>query len=321
MESKPSLAQMVSSSRRVLLFARHGERQDFVTPWTPDCAWAEADPPVSDRGYKQAQQLASHLLSSGIKIERIICSPYLRTLQTAYVIAKTFKKACPELAPVICMESGICDWHRDWLNKLPHVDPAEYIAKECKDDLNLLDQSYVPQYTISHFQNMRHEPFPEFVKRIKVVMANVVKLVQQSPEACVLFMGHAATSIVCVRAVLGSDTLPVRAPVCSLSAVHERRVVVEDDARKQEETHAQTQQALLSPTSPLMQYILPPCKAPRKSSCFPPEDGCMWHWATNGDVSFLSDGEQHLWVLPGEEQLYVAPNSPRPVRKKTRGEK
>lgn len=159
---------------------------------------------------RQANELAAYLATLDVAIDRIICSPYLRTMQTAFVVASTLKRkalrSSPEADgrnskqmkhfPRICVEPGMCDWHRDWSNKVPRIDPVAFVSSSSHDDLSVLDTTYQPEYDCDHFKAMVHEPFPDFVKRIQKVLARVVRLpcvpayAHREGKCCSLFMGH-----------------------------------------------------------------------------------------------------------------------------------
>ena len=77
-----------------ILLIRHGDRYDYAIgkePWKLRCKASDtlvsSDPPLSALGHSQARALASYLGSTGRRVDRIICSPYLRALQTAQPLA------------------------------------------------------------------------------------------------------------------------------------------------------------------------------------------------------------------------------------------
>ena len=71
---------------QIVWIARHANRLDFVYPDWFLTAKRRYDPPLSDDGMIQAQQLAKRL--KGKKITHIFASPFLRTIQTANAIAE-----------------------------------------------------------------------------------------------------------------------------------------------------------------------------------------------------------------------------------------
>ena len=76
--------------RTVLFLVRHGARHDYGNP----SAWRgqverngleRSDPPLSALGHQQAREVAAALKDEGIDL--LLCSPYLRVLQTAQPLA------------------------------------------------------------------------------------------------------------------------------------------------------------------------------------------------------------------------------------------
>ncbi|GAA94809.1 hypothetical protein E5Q_01463 [Mixia osmundae IAM 14324] len=62
------------------------------------------DPPLTSHGRDQAIELGQHLSVSGLKVDRLLCSPYTRCLQTAeYIIGVTGGE--------ILVEHGLSEWY------------------------------------------------------------------------------------------------------------------------------------------------------------------------------------------------------------------
>tara|TARA_B110001452_G_scaffold134110_1_gene111528 strand:- start:196 stop:942 length:747 start_codon:yes stop_codon:yes gene_type:complete len=76
--------------RTVIFLIRHGDRFDYANKevWQQRCEQLgieRADPPLSALGHTQARETAEFLKDKGI--DRILCSPYLRVIQTAQPLA------------------------------------------------------------------------------------------------------------------------------------------------------------------------------------------------------------------------------------------
>jgi 2,3-bisphosphoglycerate-dependent phosphoglycerate mutase len=73
-----------------VLLIRHGESTNNVL-WAGDSATFLAarsdDPPLTARGVEQADLLAAHLRATGERVDRLVCSPMLRAIQTAQPLA------------------------------------------------------------------------------------------------------------------------------------------------------------------------------------------------------------------------------------------
>lgn len=76
---------MSSKPERNVFLVRHAERIDFVDPRWSESAEHPYDPPLSPNGLIQARDLARRLGRE--KIDHIISSPFMRTLQTASIVA------------------------------------------------------------------------------------------------------------------------------------------------------------------------------------------------------------------------------------------
>jgi len=73
-----------------VLLIRHGESTNNVL-WAGDrdafLAERTDDPPLTPLGAEQADRLAEHLRASGERLDRLVCSPMLRAIQTAQPVA------------------------------------------------------------------------------------------------------------------------------------------------------------------------------------------------------------------------------------------
>jgi broad specificity phosphatase PhoE len=96
---------------QIVWIARHANRLDFVNPDWFLTAERRYDPPLSDDGMIQAQQLAKRL--KGEKIAHIFASPFLRTVQTANAVAEA-------LDLPIKLETGLSEWlNPEWMTEEP----------------------------------------------------------------------------------------------------------------------------------------------------------------------------------------------------------
>ncbi len=96
---------------QIVWIARHANRLDFVNPDWFLTAERRYDPPLSDDGFVQAQQLAKRLKRE--KISHIFASPFLRTVQTANAVAEV-------LSLPIKFETGLSEWlNPAWMTEEP----------------------------------------------------------------------------------------------------------------------------------------------------------------------------------------------------------
>ncbi len=117
---------------QIVWIARHANRIDFVKPEWFLTAERRYDPPLSDDGMIQAQQLAERLKME--KIDCIFTSPFLRTVQTANAVAV-------KLDLSIKLETGLSEWlNSDWMSEEPKRLTIRALAKL----FPRIDASYTP---------------------------------------------------------------------------------------------------------------------------------------------------------------------------------
>lgn len=127
---------------QTIWIARHGNRLDFVNPEWFNTAIRRYDPPLSEDGLIQAQELGQRLKTENIA--HIFASPFLRTIQTANQVAEA-------LDLPIKLEAGLSEWlNPQWMTEFPQTHPRELL------ELNYprIDWGYtsriIPQYPESH---------------------------------------------------------------------------------------------------------------------------------------------------------------------------
>eukprot|EP00897_Mesotaenium_endlicherianum_P010939 jgi/Mesen1/9874/ME000070S09153 len=90
----------VKRRRQHVFVMRHAERRDFVEPtWalSTDRPW---DPPLTDWGKWQAHQVGMRLKREGWNVTRIVCSPYLRCVETAAEVAMALMSQEDDVPPL-----------------------------------------------------------------------------------------------------------------------------------------------------------------------------------------------------------------------------
>lgn len=99
---------MTGVGRRIWL-VRHGYRQDYSSPRWPQRASYPFDPPLSEQGLIQAQDLIKAFAS--IRPNHVFVSPYLRTLQTVKPLATAYQ--C-----LVKVEAGLGEIHPENISPL-----------------------------------------------------------------------------------------------------------------------------------------------------------------------------------------------------------
>jgi broad specificity phosphatase PhoE len=154
--------------------ARHGNRIDFVNPAWFNTAARRYDPHLSDDGFVQAQQLANRLVGEGIT--HIFSSPFLRTVQTANVIAET-------LDLPLKLNWGLGEWlNPEWMSAYPETLTPQILAQQFpRIDLSYpLGEARYP------------ETWEDCLDRTAKTAQN---LVAAFPDEDLLFVGHGASVV------------------------------------------------------------------------------------------------------------------------------
>ena len=183
--------------KQTVWIARHGNRLDFVNPEWFNTARRRYDPPLSEDGFIQAQELGQRLQNQDIS--HIISSPFLRTIQTANEVAQV-------LDLPIKLEAGLSEWlNPDWMDSHPEIHPQDFLAEEYPR----IDWSYQSLVTPSY-----PETEAKVTRRTKQIAS---KLMRQFSED-ILLVGHGASVLGITRGLVrGNPTFKV--PLCSLTKV------------------------------------------------------------------------------------------------------
>ncbi|MGK7938585.1 MAG: histidine phosphatase family protein [Crocosphaera sp.] len=182
------------SSQQTVWIARHGNRLDFVQPEWFNTAKRRYDPPLSEDGFIQAQQLGKRLEKE--KISHIFASPFLRTIQTASEVAK-------KLNLPIKLEAGIGEWYNPhWMSEHPETHPRELLEKEYPH----IDWNYSSYLT---------PRYPEMELTMMKRMAEVAQTLVNDYTEDILLVGHGA-SVIGLTQGLTQEYPTFRASLCCL---------------------------------------------------------------------------------------------------------
>ncbi len=198
-------------SSQTIWIARHGNRLDFVHPEWFNTAVRRYDPPLSDDGEIQAQQLADRLRTEPIR--QIFASPFRRCVQTAYAVAEA-------LDLPIQLEWGICEWlNADWMTAMPETAPIADLHAE----FPRIDLAYVsihsPQYPETESDCLARSGHTARVIADRQAVEPVARDEHQGQgRRDILFVGHGATVNGMMWGFL-PDRPIVRAPLCCLTRI------------------------------------------------------------------------------------------------------
>ncbi len=182
---------------QIIWIARHANRLDFVNPDWFLTAERRYDPPLSDDGMVQAQQLAKRL--QGTNITHIFASPFLRTVQTASAVASA-------LDLPIKLETGLSEWlNPDWMTE----EPEKHSIEELKELYPHIDLSYTPQIAVN---------YPETRQQMRQRSAQTARcLAREYSSQDILLVGHGASVLGAAMGFVGDLAIDeVKASLCSL---------------------------------------------------------------------------------------------------------
>jgi len=185
---------------QTIWIARHANRLDFVNPEWFSTAERRYDPPLSEDGLIQVQELAHRLQSEGIT--RIFASPFLRTVQTAHGVAEV-------LDLPVGLHWGLGEWlNPEWMTHRPETRSLSELAAQFPH----IDPE-VPIQGKPSFPETEAQCFARAGQTIRA-------LVDRFPNEDLLFVGHGASVLgMAMGLVDGVTQADVNASLCALVKV------------------------------------------------------------------------------------------------------
>jgi len=128
------IRSMESSSKKGpfvqnLFVMRHGERMDNYDPEWIASAPRPWDPPLTDDGKKEARKTGERLRTQGWNITRVICSPFLRCIQTAAEVVTALCAVQDQPLAIdpskvkVSIEYGLCEVMNQFAIRTPPSSP------------------------------------------------------------------------------------------------------------------------------------------------------------------------------------------------------
>ncbi|WP_016949487.1 histidine phosphatase family protein [Anabaena sp. PCC 7108] len=185
---------------QIIWIARHANRLDFVNPDWFLTAEKRYDPPLSDDGMIQAQQLGKRL--KGEKIKHIFASPFLRTVQTANAVAEA-------LDLPIKLETGLSEWlNPEWMTEAPERLSTQALA------------ALFPRIDISYTSRVAAQ-YPETHEKVRQRSAQTARcLATEFWPSDILLVAHGASVLGAAMGLVGEIAkTEVKATLCSLVKV------------------------------------------------------------------------------------------------------
>jgi len=198
---------------------RHAERLDrYLEAKGEDwisTAPRPQDSPLSPAGRDQARRVAQQLKDSGFRIRFILCSPMVRCVETADLVAGELGLGAGSLR----VEPGLVEESKAMRGKAapepPPVWPLHLPVSQLLDVSPRIDESFVPLLPVHHVKN---EAYPNQVQEVlddcdetnadtvtSIRCRNFVSALMQADgmaeEECVLCVGHGASVKYCAEAL------------------------------------------------------------------------------------------------------------------------
>ena len=182
---------------QIVWIARHGNRLDFVNPEWFNTAERPYDPPLSEDGVIQARQLGQRLV--GESIAHIFASPFLRTVQTASMVADA-------LDLPIKLESGLSEWlNPAWMKN----EPERLSLEVLQERFPRIDPSYTSRVIAR---------YPETSDQVLDRTSETVRRLVAQFSQDILLVGHGASVVGTTQGLVGG-TPEVNAALCCLVKV------------------------------------------------------------------------------------------------------
>lgn len=182
---------------QIVWIARHGNRLDFVNPEWFNTAERPYDPPLSEDGVVQARQLGQRLV--GESIAHIFASPFLRTVQTASMVADA-------LDLPIKLESGLSEWlNPAWMKN----EPERLSLEVLQERFPRIDPSYTSRAIAR---------YPETSDQVLDRTSETVRRLVAEFSQDILLVGHGASVVGTTQGLVGG-TPEVNAALCCLVKV------------------------------------------------------------------------------------------------------
>ncbi|CAF0776441.1 unnamed protein product [Adineta ricciae] len=262
------------STTKNIYFARHGERIDQIDPSWCKTAQNPSDPPLSPDGIQQAKELGTYIASLQPRITHIYASPFVRTIQTALEIVKLVNKdySAPDQIVKLLIEPGFAEFYisnPEWTetNIFRTLDQLSEIVPN-RDYFN---ENYRSVFDAKYYLDLKVESRERLRDRLKRVLQ---KILDDHKDDCnILIVTHAAALIEGVRAFI------------TLSKEEQMKITATDENTK-------------SLTWDMTSVRPGVCSLTHFEFL---DD--KWNLKASGLTSYLSKGEQRVWVFPDDETI------------------
>ncbi|QLQ79688.1 hypothetical protein HG537_0C03360 [Torulaspora globosa] len=244
---------------KTIYIARHGYRSNWVSqgPYPLPPTGIDSDVPLAEHGLKQSKELAHYILSLENQPELVFSSPFYRCLQTSEPIGDILE------LPIL-VERGIGEWYRPDRPVIPTAAPLDVLQRffPGKIDPNWESQ-IIPSSKGETEQDlfMRCAKFwPLFIEQVEKQYPNVETILLVTHAAAKAALGMNLLGFANWREPLDEDGTIIRSGSCSLD-----KYELDIESTYQDEAEDV------------------------------PFERRKWRMTMNGNVEFLSKGEEMNW--------------------------
>lgn len=196
-----------------LWVVRHGYRIDFSDPQWLETAENPYNPPLANVGFEQAAETALRLKDE--KIDYIIASPFLRTVQTANIIAE-------KLGKKVILETGLSEW----------LSLKDFDFRPVLDDPNDLVREY--PFIDPGSGHLVSTVYPEDSDSLDKRIDNTISKIIRKYRTNILMISHGSPIKSIFKTLIGYKNEEY-SPMCSVSMFHYRagnwKLEIENDSR------------------------------------------------------------------------------------------
>lgn len=244
---------------KTIYIARHGYRSNWLAkgPYPLPPTGIDSDVPLADHGIHQAKELAHYILSLENQPELLFSSPFYRCIQTSEPIADILE------LPII-VERGIGEWYRPDRPVIPVAASQDVLENFFP---NKLDPKWESQVIPSSKGETEQDLFkrcgkfwPLFIEQVERQYPNVETIMLVTHAAAKAALGMNLLGFANWREPLDEDGTIIRSGSCSLD-----------------------------------KYELDINSTYRAEEDEVPFNGRKWRMTMNGNVEFLSKGEEMNW--------------------------
>lgn len=244
---------------KTIYIARHGYRSNWLAkgPYPLPPTGIDSDVPLADHGIHQAKELAHYILSLDNQPELLFSSPFYRCIQTSEPIADILELP-------IMVERGIGEWYRPDRPVIPVAAPLEVLENFFPGKLDAKWQSQVVPSDKGETEGDLYKRcskfWPLFIEQVESQYPNVETVMLVTHAAAKAALGMNLLGFANWREPLDEDGTIIRSGSCSLDKYELDMQSTYQDADKEV-----------------------------------PLESRKWRMTMNGNVEFLSKGEEMNW--------------------------